>query len=330
MPSRRSARAGAVAAGLILLCLAATACGGRAVEVPGSGAPVAGADGCDTAGSGTAIVTFRAPNGSCIPADELLAYACETSAIPPMIVRGGASELGGRRFVGGRYAVEVPSLPGGVRPIGSAGERQVLAAPGDASALYVRTGDRLERWLTLPREPVASPPSAWFIGDSITLGAQPWIQEALPGWQTTFDAEIGRGSSAGVAIAPVAAQALPDVVVVELGTNDASTYELAGNAAAILGALRDVPLVIWQTTHGPEETIPPGNNDAIAAAVAASPNAVLADWDRWVDEGVLNPDGVHVQPSHEDEMAKLVSPFLTHWLAAMQSTAPTSCDRGAL
>jgi hypothetical protein len=315
---------------VLALCLTVAACGGRAVEVPGSSAPVAGAGGCTDAGSGTAILTFRAPDGTCIPADQLFGFACETSALPPMIVRGGASEQGGRRFAGGRYAVEVPSLPDGVRPIGSAGELQALAAPGDAAALYVRTSDRLERWLALPREPIAAPPSAWFIGDSITLGAQPWIEVALPAWETTFDAEIGRGSGAGAAIAPLAAQALPDVVIVELGTNDASTEVLAANATAILDALRDVPLVVWQNTHGPEETIPPENNAAIAAAVAESSNATIADWDRWVDEDVLNADGVHVQPSHEDEMAKLIAPFLTHWLAAMAATAPTSCDRGSL
>jgi hypothetical protein len=325
--SRATARGVALA---LALCLTAAACGGRTVDVPGSGGPVAGAGGCTDAGGGTAILTFRGPDGTCIPADELFGFACDTSALPPMIVRGGASEQGGRRFVGGRYAVEVPSLPDGVRPIGSAGDLQVLAAPGDATALYVRTDGRLERWLALPREPVAAPPSAWFIGDSIALGAQPWIEEALPAWETTFDAEIGRGSGAGVAIAPVAAQALPDVVVVELGSNDASTVVLAANATAILDALRDVPLVVWQNTHGPGETIPPENNAAIATAVAASPNATIADWDRWVDEGVLNVDGVHVQPSHEDEMARLIAPFLTHWLAAMASTAPTSCDRGAL
>jgi lysophospholipase L1-like esterase len=133
-----------------------------------------------------------------------------------------------------------------------------------------------------------------------------------------------------VGIAPLAAQALPDVVVVELGTNDASTEVLAANAATILEALRDVPLVVWQNTRGPEETIPPENNAAIAAAVAASSNATIADWDRWVDEDVLNADGVHVQPAHEDEMARLIAPFLSHWLAAVSSTAPTSCDRGAL
>lgn len=330
IPPRRSVGSGTRAVAAAFLLLAVAACGGRTVEVPGGGDPVAGGTGCREAGSGTVIVTFRAPNGTCIPADELLAYACDTSAIPPMIVRGGAAEQGGRRFVGGRYAVQMQSQPGGVRPIGSAGELQVLAAPGDPSALYVRTSDRLERWLALPREPVASPPSAWFIGDSITLGGQPWIEEALPGWATTFDAEIGRGSAGGLAIAPVAAQALPDVVVVELGTNDASTDDLGANAAAILDALRDVPLVVWQNTRGPEETIPPGNNDAIGAAVAASPNATIADWDRAVDEDVLNADGVHVQPSHEDEMAKLIAPFLTHWLAAMASTAPTSCERGTL
>jgi hypothetical protein len=320
--ARRPIAAGAA----VVLCVIAVACGGRTVDVPGVAGTIAGAEGCDVSGTGTAIVTFRAPNGGCIPADELLAYACETSTVPPMIVRGGASEYGGRRFVGGRYAVELPALPPGVRPIGSAGDVQVLAAPGDPARLFVRTAGRLERWLALRREPVASPPSAWFIGDSIALGAQPWIEEALPGWELTFDAEIGRGSASGVAIAPLAAAALPDVVVVELGTNDAAPDALAENAAAILEALRDVPVVIWQNTHGPEETIPGENNDVIADAVAGATNATIADWDRFVEDDVLNPDGVHVQPAHEDEMAKLIAPFLSHWLAAMASTAPTSCD----
>jgi hypothetical protein len=244
-----------------------------------------------------------------------------------MIVRGGAGGEGGRRFVGGRYAVVLDGLPPGVRPMGSTGELQVLGAPGDPARLFVRAGGRVERWLLLPRDPIASPPSAWFIGDSIALGAQPWIQEALPRWETTFDAEIGRGSAAGVGIAPIAAASLPDVVVVELGTNDAAPDQLAENAAAILASLRDVPLVIWQNTHGPEETIPAENNGVIADAVAGSSNATLADWSGFVDDGVLNPDGVHVQPAHEDEMAKLIVPYLVHWLAAAALTGPTACDR---
>ncbi len=314
-------------ASVLVFSVLAAACGGRTVDVPGVAGTIAGAEGCDVAGTGTAIVTFRAPNGSCIPADELLAFACDASTIPPIIVRSGASEDGARRFVGGRYAVLVPALPAGVRPIGSAGDVQALAAPGDPTRLFVRTPGRLERWLALPREPVASPPSAWFIGDSIALGAQPWIEEALPGWELTFDAEIGRGSASGVGIAPLAAAALPDVVVVELGTNDASPDALAANAAEILASLRDVPLVIWQNTHGPEGAIPVENNDVIAATVAGAMNATVADWNRAVDDDVLNADGVHVQPAHEDEMAKLIAPFLTHWLAAMSSNAPTSCDR---
>jgi hypothetical protein len=310
---------------VIAVVFATVSCGGRTVDVPGIA--VAAAEGCSGAGTGSAILAFRSPNGSCIPTDELLLYACDPSAVPPMIVRGGADRNGGRRFVGGRYAVALDGLPPGVRPVGSAGELQVLAAPGDPARLFARDGGRVERWLALPRDPIASPPSAWFIGDSIALGAQPWIEEALPGWETTFDAEIGRGSASGVGIAPIAAASLPDVVVVELGTNDAAPEQLSENAAAILTSLRDVPLVIWQNTHGPEETIPAENNGVITEAVGGSPNATIADWDLFIDDDVLNADGVHVRPAHEDEMARLIAPYLVHWLAATALTGPTACDR---
>jgi hypothetical protein len=316
----------ALAAACLLAVGVLAACGGSSVAVPGPGGGAAGASGCAGAGSGDVIVSFRAPNGSCVPPEELLMQDCG-SRVPPMIIRGAGSSTSSHRFVGGRFAVTVSELPPGARPLGSAADRQIFAVPGDPAWLFVRVGGLVQRWLPLPREPLVSQPSAVFIGDSITLGAEPWILEALPDWTTAFDAEIGRGSATGVSIAPSVAAIAPDVAVVELGTNDADADAFREHVRTTLEMLRDVPLVVWQTIRSFSD-LAPEINLAIHEEVRLYPNTVLADWESFVGEDVLDPDGVHPLPEHEDEMARLIAPFLVHWLMATRQTGLGACLDG--
>ena len=157
-------------------------------------------------------------------------------------------------------------------------------------------------------------------------GATPWLLASLPGWISTVDAEIGRASFSGVAIAEAVATGVskPDVVVVELGTNDADPVAFRANAEAIFTSLKDVPLVIWQTTHGPMDHVPLVN-DEIRRVARRFPNTAIADWDAFVPAEDLTSDGVHPLTNHEDDMAKLIVPLLGAWADAASRPALERC-----
>ena len=230
----------------------------------------------------------------------------------------------GERFIGERWATPLDALPTGAFPLGDGGDLQVYGVPGDDKTLIVARDDTVERWLRLPRLGASDPPTAFVIGDSIADGAEPWILEALTGWTIGFDAVIGRGTSSAVTAAESQAALRPDVVVVELGTNDADPVAFRENGVAILDALKHIPLVIWQTAHGPLESIP-GVNIHIHGLVSQYPNAVVADWDTFVKDDELSSDGVHPAPGHENLMANLVAPILTRWLEVADGGGASSC-----
>src|SRR3989442_286904 len=84
---------------------------------------------------------------------------------------GGTSRE--RRFLGGTYAVTLPGLPIGSRLVGETEGMTVFEIPTERSSLYVQRGASVERWLPLPSRVSSSTPTAFFIGDSITYGAEP-------------------------------------------------------------------------------------------------------------------------------------------------------------
>ena len=242
----------------------------------------------------------------------------------PVVIEIGAGTRDAERFIGERWATPLDALPTGAYPLGDGGDIQVYGVPGDDKTLIVARDDIVERWLRLPRLGASDPPTAFVIGDSIADGAEPWILEALTGWTIGFDAVIGRGTSSALTAAESQAALRPDVVVVELGTNDADPVAFRENGVAILDALKHIPLVVWQTAHGPLENIP-GVNIHIHGLVSQYPNAVVADWDTFVSDDELSSDGVHPAPGHEDLMANLIAPILTGWLEIADGGGASSC-----
>jgi hypothetical protein len=275
---------------------------------------------------GPGRVTFQDGNGDCLPATSLESFQCDLN-LPPVLVRnlGTARE---RRSLGGDFRVSVKTLPEGARLIGSQGDTRVYGHPGDPSSVWVDDGVGLTRWLTLPHEVPWSgrAPSAFFIGDSIADGAEPFIEAALPDWTVGFDAVVGRGSSSGVS--PAEAQAAtvppPDVVVVELGTNDAAPDAFRENAQQILSTLQGEPLVLWQTVHAPADIVPEING-TIHRLAGAFPNTVIADWHTFATDDILASDGVHPLAEHEGAMADLVAPLLRGWREAVEGRGSASC-----
>lgn len=315
---------------VVVISLVAATCtradAGAPSNPPPQSPPAPGTVGCSAAGSLAApgtLLLFRS-NG-CVPARRLMGFRCAPDE--PAVIQLGAGTRRSERFVGGPWATAV-DLPTDAVPIGEGANLQVYRVPGDPRMLYVGEGDTVTRWLRLPRLAPSEPPSAYVIGDSIADGAAPFIVSALPGWTIGFDTVIGRGTSSALTTAAEQGAARPDVVVVELGTNDADPAAFRANAVAILDDLRDVPLVLWQTAHGPLPNIP-GVNVRIRGLVPRYPNAVVANWDAFVNDAELSADGVHPAAGQEDLMARLITPMLTRWLEIARGGGATSCAEAA-
>jgi lysophospholipase L1-like esterase len=275
---------------------------------------------------GPGRVTFDDGQGNCLPSTSLESFQCDLN-LPPVLVRGLGTQRE-RRDLGGDYRVAVKALPQGARLIGAQGGTKIYGLARDPSSLWVDDGSSLMRWLALPtRVPWAGrAPSVFFIGDSISAGAQPFIVSALPDWTTGFDAVVGRGSLSGIVPAQTQAATVPppDVVVVELGTNDAAPDAFAQNAEQILTSLKDEPLVVWQTVHAPSDVVPQINR-TIHSLAGAFPNTAIADWHAFATADILGSDGVHPLAEHEGAMADLIAPLLRGWREAVEGVGATSC-----
>lgn len=315
---------------VLVFALTLTSCLGQRVSLPhGSAAPSPVAVATCDASPAPGRVEFDAADGACLPASTLLMAQCALDQ-PPILVRGSGTDHE-RRYLGGSYRVAVGHLPDGAKVVGSSSTgTTVYAVPHEPERIWVSDPLGLTRWLALP---AADPwhaqgrsPSVFFIGDSITDGAEPYLSADLPGWTTGYDAVVGRSSESGVAPAEAQAQATPppDVVVVELGTNDGDPTVFRQNALHILTSLKAIPLVVWQTVHGPM-TAAPDMNRAIRNLVPRFGNTGIADWSHYVTDDMLVSDGVHPQTQFEDAMANLITPILDGWRAAVEGRGATAC-----
>jgi hypothetical protein len=201
---------------------------------------------------------------------------------------------------------------------------EVFTVDLDAPWLFVRSHGTLSRWLPLPKDAVGpETPRAFLVGDSILLGAEASVEAALPDWLLQFDDAVGRGSVGGVAPASDQAGLHPDVVVVELGTNDEDPDVFREDMRQTLDSLRNVPLVVWQTAHGPRDAIP-GVDAAIREELGRYPNTAIADWDAVATDDELSSDGIHPLPG-STAIAELLAPFLRGWHEAAIAAGTSTC-----
>ena len=167
--------------------------------------------------------------------------------------------------------------------------------------------------------PAAAPgPGVFFLGDSVMEGARDTLETTVvpsyPG--AVVDAAVCRGlasscpyngSTPTTGLQEIAANAgrIGDVIVVELGYNDAPS---ASSIDAALGALtaQDVPLVLWvglSTLNRPEFGT---ENDRLKAATARWPTMRFLDWDGMSHthpEWFIPNDGVGVHLTAAGETA---------------------------
>jgi lysophospholipase L1-like esterase len=141
--------------------------------------------------------------------------------------------------------------------------------------------------------------SATLVGDSLNVGIEPYLDDALPSWRIDAHDRVGRATQEGIDELRSLGGRLAPVVVVSLGTNDSDGSEpdfrqLVNRAVAIVGPRR---CLVWATVvrDGTPRT---GFNQVLEDARSEHPNIRLVEWAAVVGENseLLAGDLVHGTP----------------------------------
>jgi lysophospholipase L1-like esterase len=182
--------------------------------------------------------------------------------------------------------------------------------------------------------PVTGVDSVVMIGDSITRGAEPFLEERfeLLGLEATIEAADGKRmvsssgsntSGAAVAESLVAngdGDHTDEIWVIALGTNDIGQYvtdtEIEAAVDEVLASVPDNVALVWVDTWivgRPEQS--GAVNATIRERVEQRGNSVVAPWSAVAeDDGVLTGDGVHPTTDGADVFAEVVTDTVARFL----------------
>lgn len=197
------------------------------------------------------------------------------------------------------------------------------------TAAIVLTG-ALAAACLVPAAPAAPVQDVLVIGDSLGVGTEPYLAPRLSGYRVHTDAEVGRGSGAGVDVLAETVSPADDVIVFALGSNDdpsepeslAVNLERA-NALAAGRCLVAATLEVSELTGVSDDPL----NDVIRSFAAASPNVRLVEWEQAVRPDLL-ADGGHATPEGYELRAGLFADAIASCEAATQPAAgsPRAAD----
>jgi lysophospholipase L1-like esterase len=150
------------------------------------------------------------------------------------------------------------------------------------------------------REGARPPRTMLDLGDSLSVGTDPYLRKQLQGYRIDRLYDVGLHAYEAAAIVERARPSLPSVLVVSVGTNDdpriVSTFWRA--VSDIVRAAGSDRCVVWPTIARPPAVGASydGMNRALARIAARHSNLVLVGWVRMVRRhpGWLSRDGVHV------------------------------------
>jgi lysophospholipase L1-like esterase len=167
-----------------------------------------------------------------------------------------------------------------------------------------------------PPRPTATGNSVLLVGDSLLWAATPDVDAALraEGWEPTIAAAPGTTVASWLPSLPQrVAGTRPDVVVVELGTNDCNgpCSTLPAEIEAFLRALpRDVPILWLDVQTEPSYPAHPETvNRALAAAARHWPAVrIIGMNERFRDRPEWHlPDGLHFNETGSARLADLIA-----------------------
>lgn len=173
------------------------------------------------------------------------------------------------------------------------------------------------------RPVVNAPATVVLVGDSILVGAASEVTTALKreGWTVHIDAVGGTAIMGTPPIVrwPQRLDALvrerrPDVVVIELGTNDCGCPRTADGIDALMGRLRSVDRVYWVNVRegAPTPEDPVAMNDAIDNAQDRWSNLHIIDMNQRFDDRSdwVEDDRIHPNERGNKELADLIADSL--------------------
>jgi lysophospholipase L1-like esterase len=162
-----------------------------------------------------------------------------------------------------------------------------------AAALFVRDRRHVQRATALPRSAVS------MVGDSLNLGIEEPLREALGQWTFRTDDVVGRDTATGIERLRAAAPSLAPYVVISLGTNDPSSAvdSFRTDVAAALGIAGPRRCVIWATIHRDGQAYE-AFNEVLRTVASRNRNVRLVEWSVMVDthSDWLASDGIHGNP----------------------------------
>ncbi|MEW4369737.1 SGNH/GDSL hydrolase family protein [Paenibacillus kandeliae] len=132
------------------------------------------------------------------------------------------------------------------------------------------------------------------IGDSVTVGVAPYLQEQLP--NMTIDGKVSRQMSQADDVINnlVAAGKLGDHVIIELGTNGPFSSDQLRSVLQSLSSVKQVLLVTARVPKPWQDTV----NDTMTQVGREFSNVQIVDWygaSAGKDQYFYN-DGVHLKP----------------------------------
>ena len=152
--------------------------------------------------------------------------------------------------------------------------------------------------------------TATLVGDSLNLGVERYLPDALPRWRIVANDRVGRTTSEGIAEMEAGRPRLSPYVVVSLGTNDPPDQIDAFRTAVarVVKLVGPDRCLIWATIWrdgAPNEAF----NDVLRATAEANPRLRLVAWAEMIrlHQGWLAADGLHGNETGYRERARAVA-----------------------
>jgi lysophospholipase L1-like esterase len=156
------------------------------------------------------------------------------------------------------------------------------------------------------------------LGDSLNVGIEQYVPDALPGWKMVANDQVGRITPQGIAELEAGRPVLSNYVVVSLGTNDppSEVDAFRRDVARVLALVGPNRCVVWATIwrdQRPNQAF----NDVLRDAARANRRMRLVEWAEMVEQNreLLAADGLHGNEAGYRERARKVA-------AAVKSCAP--------
>lgn len=146
------------------------------------------------------------------------------------------------------------------------------------------------------------------IGDSVMLGAKSQLQKM---GITTIDAEVSRQANTGAGLIRSRGSALPEHVVLHLGTNGTHSVKTCRQIVRAAGKNRTVYLINVKVPRSWESP----NNRVLRKCDRKfrSDRVVLLDWNSLASQNsdYLYADGYHLRPEGAEAFAKMIRKAIT-------------------